>query len=63
MSIQALLNQYKELIDFTDKTQKSNFKWVSSFLTYQNKKHPNEDNESFMLDAIDVHKRYLLTRK
>lgn len=61
--VQELLNEYKSMIDFSDKTQKSNFKWVESYLKYQKKKHPEEDNVPFMLDVIELHNRCFLHRK
>lgn len=45
------------MVDFEDKTQKDNFKWIENFLKYQKRKHPNEDNTSFMLDLMEIHIR------
>lgn len=61
--IQDLVGLYKSLIDFSNKDQKNNFKFVESFLRYNAKKHPDEDNTQFVLDAIEIHTRVFVNRK
>jgi hypothetical protein len=61
--INKLLEQYKSLIDFKDKTQKDNYKWIESFIKYQNKKHPEEDSTEIIKDAIDIHIKCFMNRK
>jgi hypothetical protein len=51
---EELLDSYKSLIDFSDKDQKNNFKWLVSYLGYQTKNYPEIDNTQFLLDAIDL---------
>lgn len=58
-----LINQYKILIDFKDKTQKCNFKWITGFIKYQSKHYPNEDLTSFLLTTIELHKKCFPSRK
>lgn len=64
MKIQELLDQYKQLINFEDKMQKSNFKFVTMFLKYE-KRNKRENWEQgcieFLEDVIDIHKSKVLT--
>lgn len=58
---EQLLLHYKGLINFEDKDQKNNFKWIDSFLKYQKRKHPEEDNRGFMLETINLHVKCFMT--
>jgi hypothetical protein len=60
---EELLEQYKSLIDFGNKDEKNNFKWVEFFLRYQKKHHIEEDNCKFLSDAIDLHQKLFQSRK
>lgn len=61
-TVEQLLNRYKNLINFENKDQKNNFKWIESFLKYQKRKHPEEDNRGFLLDAIAIHIHCFMSR-
>lgn len=63
MSEKELLEQYRSLIDFTSKDEANNFKWVVSFLNYQRKKHPDEDNVPFLRDLIEIHREAFVSRR
>lgn len=60
---EQLLAYYKSLIDFSSKDEKSNYKWVESFLKYQKKKHPTECNCSFLSTAIELHIKLFVSRR
>lgn len=62
LKISSLLAQYKHLIDLEDKMQKSNLKFVESYVSRQNKKNKNgweSDCIEFLADAIDLQKKLL----
>lgn len=64
MKIQELLEQYKQLINFEDKMQKSNFKFVTMFLKYEKRKKKENWEQGcieFLEDVIDIHKSKVLT--
>lgn len=50
-----LLQQYKCLIDFSDRDQKGNFKWLSNYISRQHKAKSDEINVRFLLYALDMH--------
>ena len=55
--INSLLAQYKHFIDFDDKMQKSNFKFVEKYIAFQqrkNRKDWEQDCVDFLVDAIDL---------
>lgn len=55
--ISTLLNEYKQLINFNDKMQKGNYKFVNWYIQYYKKKKQNnwiEDCIEFLTDAIDL---------
>lgn len=55
--INNLLGQYKHLIDFDDKMQKLNFKFVEKYISFQkrkNRKDWEQDCIEFLTDAIDL---------
>lgn len=59
----SLLAQYKHLIDFDDKMQKSNFKFVEKYISFQqrkNRKGWEQDCVEFLTDAIDLQNTLLL---
>jgi hypothetical protein len=54
-----LLNDYKLLIDFEDKMQKDNYKFVEKYVKYQVRKNRldwEQDCLEFLKDAIDLQK-------
>jgi hypothetical protein len=54
-----LLNDYKLLIDFEDKMQKDNYKFVEKYIKYQVRKNRldwEQDCLEFLKDAIDLQK-------
>ncbi|UUV47102.1 hypothetical protein [Bacillus phage vB_BanS-Thrax5] len=60
--INDLLGTYKKIIDFNDKMQKDNYKFVERYISYQMKKNRQgwrRDCIDFLDDAIDVHLRFL----
>lgn len=60
--INKLLGTYKQIIDFTDKMQKDNYKFVERYVSYQMKKNRQgwrRDCVYFLNDAIDVHLKFL----
>lgn len=57
------MQQYKSMVDFTNKDEKNNYKWVEQFLKNQKKRHPEEDNISFLLDLIRIHQSFIKRRK
>lgn len=59
-----LLQQYKNLINFDDRDEKANFKWVSTYIAIEQKRKIYSDSEleKFMLDAIEIQKRYINRR-
>ncbi len=63
MNISELLKKYKHLIDFNDKMQKSNYKFVEGYISYQKRKFPEmweSDCIKFLIDAIDLQEKLLL---
>lgn len=59
----SLLAQYKHLIDFDDKMQKSNFKFCEKYLSFQQRKNRDgweQDCVEFLTDAIDLQQVLLL---
>lgn len=60
-SVEELLIEYKNLINFDDSMEKNNFKFVTQYLKREKKKNPNyeKDNILFLEDVIDIHKRYI----
>ena len=62
MKVNELLSNYKHLIDFNDKMQKSNFKFVKSYVSYQERKNKDWENDcvAFLTDAIDLQNKLLL---
>lgn len=57
-----LLMQYKNSLDFTDKMQKSNMKFVESYLKFQKrKKRPDweQDCIEFLKGAIDLQNDFI----
>ena len=60
-TIDELVVEYKNLIDFTDSMEKNNFKWVMQYLKREKKKNPSYETEcyQFLEDIIDVHKLYV----
>jgi hypothetical protein len=54
-----LLNDYKLLIDFEDKMQKDNYKFVEKYIKFQVRKNRldwEQDCLEFLKDAIDLQK-------
>ena len=63
--INNLLNKYKQMIDFRDKMQKDNYKFVERYISYQIKKKRDgweRDCIDFLDGAIDVHLSFLSSR-
>jgi hypothetical protein len=60
---EELLEQYRSLIDFGDKDEKNNFKWVESFLKNQKKRHPEENNCTFLSTVIELHQKLFVSRR
>ena len=61
-NIDVLKQKYKELIDFSDSMQKSNFKFIDQYIRRQTRKQPTgweQDCESFLYDVIDLQKKLL----
>lgn len=52
---EELFKYYRSIVDFSDKDQKSNFKWIEGFLRHQKKHHPTEDNCRFLSTTIYFH--------
>lgn len=60
--INVLLGKYKHLINFEDKMQKSNYKFVEGYIRFQkrkNREHWEYDCIRFLLGAIDLQKELL----
>lgn len=63
---EVLLNDYKELIDFTDSMQKNNYKFVHQYIQKRMKKRREgweEECESFLRDAISLQKKLVQHQK
>lgn len=62
MNVNELLANYKHLIDFEDKMQKSNFKFVKSYISFQERKNKDWELDcvAFLIDAIDLQKKLLM---
>ena len=60
-TIDELLSEYKELINFDDSMEKNNFKWVVQYVKKEKKKNPSYETEcyQFLEDLLGVHKLYL----
>lgn len=57
--VQRLLMEYKRHIDFTNRMQRNNYKFVESYIRFQKRKYPDfweEECISFLEDAIDLQK-------
>lgn len=57
-----LLAEYKHLIDFKDKMQKNNFKYVEKYLSYEKRKNRDGWEEgciAFLKDAISIQKELI----
>lgn len=59
-TVETLILQYKELIDFGQSMEKNNFKFVSDYVKRQKKRNPKweTDCEEFLRDAIELQIRY-----
>lgn len=60
--INELLAQYKHLIDFNDKMQKSNYKFVEGYIGFQKRKKRKDwekDCVDFLNGAIQVQNEFL----
>ncbi|MGH0950755.1 hypothetical protein [Bacillus mycoides] len=58
-----LLAEYKHLIDFQDRMQKSNFKFVEGYLKFQKRKNREgweDDCIEFLKDAITLQNELLV---
>ncbi|PED16343.1 hypothetical protein CON01_00405 [Bacillus thuringiensis] len=58
-----LLAEYKHLIDFQDRMQKSNFKFVECYLKFQKRKNREgweDDCVEFLKDAITLQNELLV---
>lgn len=51
------LLEYKGLIDFSDKMEKDNFKYIDKIV--KSKRFSEEEKYSIVCDIIDIHLRYL----
>lgn len=63
--ISHLLGVYKQTIDFSDKMQKDNYKFVERYLSYQTRKKRQgwrRDCVDFLDGAIDVQLKFLADR-
>lgn len=63
--ISHLLGVYKQTIDFSDKMQKDNYKFVNNYLSYQTRKKRQgwrRDCVDFLDGAIDVQLKFLADR-
>lgn len=62
--ILSLIKEYKHLVNFEDKMEKNNFKFMEQYIKRQRRLNPDylEDCISFLTDLIDVHKCYLENR-
>lgn len=61
-----LLAEYKHLINFDDKMQKSNFKFVETYLKFYSRKKRagwEQDCVEFLKGAIDLQKHFLANLK
>ncbi|MEC0031036.1 hypothetical protein P4L24_24650 [Bacillus cereus] len=61
-----LLAEYKHLIDFKDKMQKNNFKFVEGYLKFQKRKNREgweDDCIDFLKDAITLQNELLVNIK
>ena len=61
--ISHLLGVYKQTIDFSDKMQKDNYKFVERYLSYQTRRQGwRRDCVDFLDGAIDVQLKFLADR-
>ncbi|MNN17247.1 hypothetical protein D3C81_1304280 [compost metagenome] len=54
-NVNSLLAKYKSLIDFSDQTQRNNYKTVESYIRYLKKKDSEEEIVWFIQKTIDLH--------
>lgn len=59
-TIHELLQTYKDMIDFDDSMLKNNFKWVTQFIRFQQRKkreHWRDECILLLTDVIEIHKK------
>ena len=50
--------EYKDLIDFSDKMEKDNFKYIDKLVKGKSKIFSEEEKYLIVCDVIDIHLRY-----
>ena len=51
--------EYKDLIDFSDKMEKDNFKYIDKLVKSKSKMFSEDEKYSIVCDVIDIHLKYL----
>lgn len=61
--VMNLLIKYKHLIDFSEKMEKSNYKFVEQYVSKGIKQNEIQDTYEFMIDAIDLIEKWIEHKK
>lgn len=61
--IMNLLIKYKHLIDFSEKMEKSNYKFVEQYVSKGLKRNEFQDVGEFLVDAIELAEKWIDIKK